>query len=196
MRRHSSITVMFSMCASAALAREPTSGSARAVDRYDMPPSRVFLGLLGWLCVCLAAGAAGAIASADAGSFYGQLARPDWAPPAWLFAPVWTVLYALMAVSAWLVWRTYGFRAGKTALVLFVVQLAANSLWTWIFFAWKRGAMAFVEILILWCLIVATIVVFWRLRRLAAAMLLPYLAWVTFATLLTFSIWQRNPGVL
>jgi translocator protein len=161
-----------------------------------MSTSRQYIGLAVWLGVCLAAGGIGAIASADAGSFYGQLARPDWAPPAWLFAPVWTALYALMAVSAWLVWRQCGFRAGRTALVLFIVQLAANALWTWVFFAWNQGALAFAEILILWCLIVATTVSFWRLRVLAAVMLLPYLAWVTFATMLTFSTWQRNPGLL
>lgn len=165
-------------------------------DSHEMPPSRVFTGLVAWLGVCLAAGAVGAIASADAGAFYGRLARPDWAPPAWLFAPVWTALYAMMAVSAWLVWRTCGLSAGRNAFALFIAQLAANALWTWIFFAWHRGAMAFVEILILWCLIVATIVAFWRLRALAAAMLLPYLAWVTFAAMLTYSTWQRNPGVL
>jgi benzodiazapine receptor len=165
-------------------------------DSQAMPLSRKFIGLVCWLAVCLAAGAIGAIASADAGTFYGQLVRPDWAPPAWLFAPVWTALYAMMAVSAWLIWRTYGLRAGRNALVLFIAQLAANALWTWIFFAWHRGAMAFVEILILWCLIVATIVAFWRLRVLAAALLLPYLAWVTFAAMLTYSTWQRNPGIL
>jgi translocator protein len=159
-------------------------------------PARQIVGLVGWLGVCIAAGAVGAIASADAGTFYGELSRPHWAPPAWLFAPVWTALYAMMAVSAWEIWRTSGFARARTALVLFVAQLAANSLWTWIFFAWNRGAMAFVEILILWCLIVATIASFWRLRVPAALMLLPYLAWVTFAALLTFSTWRRNPGIL
>jgi translocator protein len=153
-------------------------------------------GLLGSLALCFAAGLVGAIASADAGMFYGQLSKPEWAPPAWLFAPVWTVLYAMMAVSAWLVWREHGFRTARSALVLFGVQLAANALWTWIFFAWRQGAAAFAEILLLWCLIAATVVVFWRLRAIAAVLLLPYLVWVTFATVLTFSTWQRNPGIL
>ena len=161
-----------------------------------MSTSRQFVGLVGWLLVCLAAGAVGALASADAGTFYLSLSRPDWAPPAWLFAPVWTALYVLMGVSAWLVWRTYGLRAGQNALILFVAQLAANALWTWIFFVWHRGAFAFVEILLLWSLIVATLLSFWRLRALAAALLLPYLVWVSFAAFLTYSTWQRNPGVL
>jgi tryptophan-rich sensory protein len=153
-------------------------------------------GLLGWLLLCFAAGAVGAIASADAASFYGQLKRPHWAPPAWLFAPVWTCLYGMMAVSAWLVWRAHGFGRARTALVLFVVQLAANALWTWIFFDWQLGAAAFAEILVLWALLMATIVSFWRLHVLAAVLLLPYLAWITFASALTLSTWWLNPGLL
>jgi tryptophan-rich sensory protein len=154
------------------------------------------VGLLGWLLLSLGAAAVGAVASADAGAFYAQLVRPSWAPPGWLFAPVWTVLYVLMGVAAWLVWREHGFKEGRTALTLFVVQLGANALWTWIFFAWHRGALAFAEIVFLWCLIVATVVVFRRLNALAAALLLPYLAWVTFACALTFATWRLNPGVL
>jgi tryptophan-rich sensory protein len=158
--------------------------------------TRQVVGLLGWLLLSLGAAAVGAVASADAGAFYAQLVRPSWAPPGWLFAPVWTVLYVLMGVSAWLVWREHGFKEGRTALTLFVVQLGANALWTWIFFAWHRGALALAEILFLWCLIVATVVVFRGLNALAAALLLPYLAWVTFACVLTFATWRLNPGVL
>jgi tryptophan-rich sensory protein len=101
-----------------------------------------------------------------------------------------------MAVSAWLVWRQRGFAAARTALVLFVVQLAANALWSWLFFAWHRGALAFAEVLVLWCLIVATIVAFQRISRLAAVLLYPYLAWSTFASALTLSVWRLNPGAL
>ena len=157
---------------------------------------RQVLGLLGWLLVSFAAAAVGAFASADAGAFYGQLVRPAWAPPGWLFAPVWTILYALMGVSAWLVWRGHGFREGRNALALFVVQLAFNALWTWVFFVWHQGALALAEIALLWCLIVATAASFRRLNRLAAALLLPYLAWVTFAAALTFSTWRLNPTLL
>jgi benzodiazapine receptor len=101
-----------------------------------------------------------------------------------------------MAVSAWLVWRTHGFRKWKVALILFVLQLAANAVWTWIFFTWNQGAVAFAEILLLCVLVVATVVLFWRLHVLAAIALLPYLAWVTFAAMLTFSTWQLNPEAL
>lgn len=158
--------------------------------------SEQVLGLVGWLLLAFAAAATGAIASVGAGSFYEQLARPPWAPPAWLFAPVWTVLYLMMGVSAWLVWRGSGFSRARVALGLFVVQLAANALWTWLFFAWQQGGLALAEILVLWGLIVGTVVAFWRLNALAAVLLLPYLAWVTFACALTYSTWKLNPAVL
>ena len=150
-------------------------------------------GLLGWLLVCFAAAAAGAVASADAGAFYAQLERPGWAPPAWLFAPVWTVLYFLQGVAAWLVWRGRGWSG---ALSLFLAQLALNALWTWIFFAWKQGALAFAEILLLWALIAATLAAFWRVRSLAGLLMLPYLAWVSFAAALTYAVWRLNPALL
>lgn len=154
------------------------------------------LGLVGWLLLTFAAAAIGGVASTSAGTFYQQLVRPDWAPPAWLFGPVWTALYFLIGIAAWLVWRVYGFRRAGIALVLFVVQLAANALWTWLFFVWQQGGLAFAEILLLWGLIVGTVVAFSRLHLLAAALLLPYLAWVTFACALTLSIWKLNPRVL
>ena len=158
--------------------------------------SRQALGLVGWVAITFAAAAIGAWGSADSSSFYAELARPSWAPPAWLFGPVWTTLYALMAVSAWLVWRVRGFAGARSALLLFIVQLAANALWSWLFFAWHRGALAFVEVLVLLGLIVATVVAFHRNSRLAAALLYPYLAWVTFASVLTFAVWRLNPGLL
>lgn len=158
--------------------------------------SRQVAGLLAWLLSCFAAAAIGAVASSEAGDFYEQLVRPAWAPPGWLFAPVWTVLYLLMGIAAWLVWRVHGFKKGKTALVLFIVQLGANALWTWVFFVWRQGALAFVEIIVLWCLIAATAVSFRRLNAVAAALLLPYLVWVTFASALTFATWRLNPDVL
>jgi translocator protein len=159
-------------------------------------PVRQTLGLLGWALLTFAAAALGALASADAAAFYAALVRPPWAPPGWLFGPVWSALYALMAVSAWLVWRDRGFGGARPALVLFVVQLAANALWTWLFFAWRQGGLAFAEVLLLWALIVATIVAFHRIRALAAVLLYPYLAWTTFASALTFTVWSLNPGLL
>lgn len=163
------------------------------------PPStaRQALGLVGWLGATAVTGAIGAIASSGAAGFYGQLVQAPWAPPAWLFGPVWSLLYVLMAVSAWLVWRARGFQgAATTALTLFAAQLLANALWTWLFFAWQQGAVALAEILVLWVLIAATLRAFWRLHRLAALLLLPYLAWVGFAAALNFSLWRLNPTLL
>lgn len=154
------------------------------------------LGLIGWLVTSFAASAVGALASIQAKSFYGQLAQPTWAPPPSLFGPVWSLLYAMMAIAAWLVWRCGGFRANRIALSLFLVQLVLNALWSWLFFAWHLGASAFADIVILWVLIVATLVSFWRVRPLAGALLIPYLLWVSFASALNYSVWQLNPQVL
>ena len=109
---------------------------------------------------------------------------------------MWTLLYAMMAVAAWLVWRTGGFRVHRTALALFLVQLAVNALWSWLFFAWHLGALAFADIVLLWVLIAATIVAFWRVRPLAGALLIPYLLWVSFAGALNWAVWQMNPAIL
>jgi tryptophan-rich sensory protein len=160
-----------------------------------IPVSKQVLGLLGWLMLTFAAAAAGGVAAANAGAFYQELTRPAWAPPAWLFAPVWGLLYLLIGIAAWIVWRLRGFRGAGTALSLFLVQLAANALWTWLFFAWQRGTFAFAEILVLWTLILCTVVAFWRVRPLAGVLLFPYLAWVTFASALTFATWQLNPQI-
>jgi benzodiazapine receptor len=158
------------------------------------PLSSQLLGLAGWLLAAFAAGALGAVASVDAASFYAQLSKPSWAPPAGVFGPVWTALYALMGVAAWLVWRSPGTR--RVPLALFGVQLAANALWSWLFFAWHRGALAAVEVLVLLALIVATVVAFWRISRLAALLLVPYVLWVSFASALTWAVWRSNPGLL
>jgi tryptophan-rich sensory protein len=157
------------------------------------PTSHQLLGLLGWLLVVFAAAAIGAVASVNAQAFYAQLVKPAWAPPPGVFGPVWSVLYTLMGISAWLVWRS---RISRQALVLFFAQLAANALWSWLFFAWHHGALAAVEVLVLLALIAGTIKAFWQSSRVAAGLLFPYLLWVAFASALTWSIWQSNPGLL
>lgn len=161
-----------------------------------MPGIKQLLGLAGWLAISFIAAGVGAVASVSAAAFYGQLVQPAWAPPASVFGPVWTTLYALMAIAAWMIWRQGGFRAHRLALSLFLVQLAVNALWSWLFFAWHLGAVAFFNIVLLWLLIVATIVYFWRIRPLACAILIPYLLWVSFAAALNFSVWQLNPQIL
>lgn len=155
-----------------------------------------WLALAGWVALSLAAGGIGAVASANAREFYAQLERPAWAPPGWLFGPVWTTLYILMGTAAWLVWRQVGWTEGRSALVLFIVQLGLNALWTWLFFAWRQGAWSFAEIVVLALAIAGTMAAFARVRPLAAALLVPYLGWVLFATALTWSFWRRNPTIL
>lgn len=154
------------------------------------------IGLVGWLALTFVAAGIGSIASMDAQAFYAQLVKPAWAPPASLFGPVWSVLYLLMGVAAWLVWRERPSQSVDGALGLYLMQLAANALWSWLFFAWHKGAVAFGEILLLWALIAATIAAFWRISRLASALLLPYLAWVSFAAALNWVLWLRNPGIV
>jgi benzodiazapine receptor len=180
------------------MAHPHSSAPTPGVERRG---TRGALALVGWLALAAAAGALGAVASRDAGTFYAVLARPAWAPPAWLFGPVWSALYVLMGVAAWLVWRERPDapsvqRARRLGLALFVGQLALNALWTWLFFAWREGAWAFGEIVLLWLVVALTLWQFGRVRHLAAYCLAPYLAWVSFAAALTWSVWRANPGQL
>ena len=160
--------------------------------------AKQFAGLVAWLILAFAAAAVGAVASVQAASFYSQLARPSWAPPPGVFGPVWSVLYTLMGVAAWLVWRQPQENGQRhtVPIALFVAQLLVNALWSWLFFAWHLGGAAFADVLVLLALIAATITAFWCVRPLAAILLLPYFAWVGFASALTWSVWQSNPGVL
>jgi benzodiazapine receptor len=158
-------------------------------------PRPQLLGLVAWLALVFAVAAAGAIASSDAGTFYARLVKPTWAPPSGAFGPVWTVLYTLMGIAAWLVWRRRDVQPVGLPLTLFVVQLAVNGLWSWLFFAWRLGALAFGDVVLLLVLIVATTIAFYRVSRGAALLMLPYLAWVCLASALTWSVWQNNPSL-
>lgn len=161
-----------------------------------LPRNTQIIGLIAWLVASFIAAAIGSAATIQAGSFYMDLIRPEWAPPSGVFGPVWTTLYALMGIAAWLVWRVGGFHAARAALTLFLVQLAVNALWSWLFFGWQMGAMAFADIILLWVLIVIVLIAFWRVRPLAGMLLVPYLLWVSFATALNYSVWQLNPQIL
>jgi len=154
------------------------------------------IGLIAWLLLCFGASAIGAFASIQARSFYVELTQPAWAPPGWLFGPVWTVLYGMMAVAAWLVWRRGGFKANQVALVIFLVQLVLNALWSWVFFAWQMGAASLFNIVMLWGLILAAIWAFKPSSSWAAWLMVPYLLWVSFATVLNYTMWQLNPQIL
>lgn len=153
-------------------------------------------GFIAWFLLCFLAAALGAMASVNAGSFYTELVRPDWAPPGWLFGPVWTILYIMMAVAVWLVWRVDGVMGAQLACSLFLLQLVLNALWSFLFFMWHMGAWALVDIVLLWVCLLATIIAFWQLSVLAAWLMVPYLLWVSIAALLNYRVWQLNPGVL
>ena len=152
-----------------------------------------WIGLVLFLAICLGAGGLGAIATTpEIEGWYKTIAKPSWNPPDALFGPVWTTLYVLMAISAWLVWRPNGFRAAAVPLTLFAVQLLLNLAWSWIFFGMHQPGWAFAEIVVLWLAILATTVSFFRRAKIAAWLLLPYLAWVSFASVLNHAIWQLN----
>ena len=148
--------------------------------------------LIGFISVCFLAAAMGAIFRP--GAWYEQLAKPSWRPPNWLFAPVWTLIYLTIAVSGWLVWRKVGWAGGALPLAIYMVQLLLNAAWTPLFFGLHRPDLAFLDIVLLWLSIIATMVVFHPISQTAAFLLLPYLLWVTFAAALNFSIWQLNLG--
>ena len=152
-----------------------------------------WIGLIIFIVVCLGVGGLGAIATTpEIDTWYRTLDKPSWNPPDFVFGPVWTTLYVLMAIAAWLVWRPAGFRAAAVPLSLFAFQLGLNLLWSWIFFGMHRPGYAFAEIVVLWMAIVATTFTFLRPSKPAAWLMSPYLAWVTFATALNFAIWQLN----
>jgi translocator protein len=152
---------------------------------------RSLWGLLGWVGLSFVPGIVGAPFPAP--DWYRQLRKPRWAPPAWIFAPVWTVLYLLMGIAAWRV-ATSDSPRRDVALKLFRGQLALNAAWTPIFFGLRRLDLAFGEIVATWIAIAATTIAFTRVRWAAATMLVPYLGWVSFAAVLNWSIWRRNRG--
>jgi tryptophan-rich sensory protein len=128
------------------------------------------------------------------GEWYASLSKPRWCPPDWLFGPAWTVLYVTIAVSGWLVWRSVGFAAAAPAFAIYAAQLVLNAAWSAIFFGARRMDLALAELVLLWLSIAATIFVFLPHHAIAGLLLLPYLAWVTFAGVLNFAMWRLNPG--
>lgn len=132
------------------------------------------------------------------GQWYADLTKPSWTPPSWLFPPVWTTLYVMIAVAGWLVWerRTQlpGAPGIAALMALFAAQLVLNAAWSWLFFGLHRPLWALVDIVLLWASIAALIALFWRVRPLAGGLLIPYLLWVSYATALNAALWQLNPA--
>ena len=155
-------------------------------------PARQAVWLGVFLAACfLAAGLGSLFTTASVGSWYPGLAKPTWTPPAWVFGPVWTALYAMMAVAGWLVWRQRG-EGSRRALRWFVLQLGLNVCWSAIFFGLRMPDLAFVEIVALWLAIAVTLIESWRASWPAGLLLAPYLLWVGFAAALNFAIWRLN----
>lgn len=164
---------------------------ARAMpDESRVTPMKSALAAAGWLLLTFLAPALGAFS--PPGPWYAALAKPAWNPPAWIFGPVWTILYLSMAFAAWWVWRCGGWRVQSRPLTLYLVQLALNAAWTPLFFGLKQPGLALIAILLLWAAIIATARAFQPVSRAAALLLVPYAAWVGFAAFLNFTLWRLN----
>ena len=153
------------------------------------------LGIIAAILICQLAGVIGSVFTASSvTTWYTTLAKPAFNPPSWVFGPVWTELYTMMGVAAWLVWQKGpGNPVVRTALVVFGCQLVLNAVWSMVFFGLRSPGAAFVEIIILWAAILLSVILFFRVSSAAGILLLPYIAWVSFAAVLNFAIWRLNP---
>ncbi|MDQ0315488.1 TspO/MBR family protein [Amorphus orientalis] len=149
-----------------------------------------YLVLFGFIVACTLVALSGALFRP--GPWYERMAKPSWTPPNYVFGPVWTVLYVMIAVSGWLVWRAAGFEGAPVAFAIYGVQLALNALWSAIFFGMRRPGLAIVDVAALWLSILATIVAFYPHSQTAALLLLPYLVWVSIASALNVAVWRLN----
>jgi translocator protein len=159
-----------------------------------MEKTSPWLALSGFIAICLLAGALGGWATSQSIlDWYPTLNKPAWNPPPWIFAPVWTALYVLMAIAAWLVWKKdTRFSGVRVALLLFFAQLALNCLWPFLFFKFRSPAWALVEVVTLLIMVALTAWAFFTQSKRAGLLMLPYLAWASFATFLNFTIWRLN----
>jgi len=155
---------------------------------------KALFSLIAWVIICLAAGFIGSIFTMPSiPTWYTGLNKPPFNPPNWIFGPVWTTLFILMGISAWLIWeKGISNKEVRSAIMIFSVQLVLNMLWSLLFFGLKLPLFAFAELVVLWLLILATILSFYRISRPAAWLLIPYILWVSFASVLNLSIWLIN----
>jgi benzodiazapine receptor len=155
--------------------------------------------LLGCILLSGLAGAVGtAFTSKSVTTWYVTISKPSFTPPGWVFGPAWTVLYIMMGIALYLVWERSSVPGAVTpwAFALFFVQLAFNAMWSVFFFGQRNIGVALVDIALLWAAVLVTMLVFWQISRVAGALFIPYLAWVTFAAALNYSIWRLNSGTL
>ena len=149
-----------------------------------------WIGLVVSLVICFAVAGLGSLATTpNIPTWYATLNKPSWNPPNWLFGPVWTALYAMMAVAVWLVWKKVGW---NTAVTIFAIQLALNLAWSFIFFGFHQPGLAFLEIVLLWLAIAATVLMFFQVSEVSASLMIPYLLWLSFAAALNFTICRLN----
>lgn len=157
---------------------------------------RIKLGkLIVAIAVCQLAGFIGSVFTIPAiSTWYAELMKPWFTPPGWIFGPAWIILYTLMGIALYIVWQK-GLKQKdqKTATELFIIQLIYNAVWSILFFGFHALALSFIEILILWALIAKVTLDFYRIDKWAGKLMVPYLAWVTFASILTYSVWRLNP---
>ena len=159
-----------------------------------MTAAHSIMGLAVCVIVCFgAAGIGSFLTMASIPTWYAALKKPGWVPPNWIFGPVWSALYAMMAVAMWLVWRQGGLATAALPAMIFGVQLALNVAWSAIFFRLHKPGAAFAEIIALWLAILATLILFWRSDVMAGLLMAPYLAWVSFAAVLNYTVWRLNP---
>lgn len=160
--------------------------------RTTPAPRRSLLAAAGFTAAVLATALVGGAAAAGSGDVYARLELPSWAPPAWLFSPVWIALYVLIAVAGWLVWRAAGIQGAAAFLGVYVLQLLLNAAWTPLFFGAEFYGLALVDIVFLVVATAVTLLLAWRHSRVAALLFAPYLAWVAFAAALNAAIWTAN----
>jgi len=155
--------------------------------------TKKFFSLIFFIVVCNLAGAMGALLTATGeGSWYMNLVKPSFNPPGWLFGPVWTMLYILMGIAVWMIWQQKKDKKIKIALNLFWLQLVLNAIWTPVFFGLENTGVALGIIIVLWLVLLVTIIKFWQIKKTVAGLLVPYILWVSFASVLNFAIWWLN----
>jgi translocator protein len=173
--------------------RPPVNQYGDNMQSLSLSDKSDWISLIFFLIGCFAVAGLGSFATVpEIPVWYANLRKPAWTPPNWLFGPVWTALYLAMAIAAWMVWRRTGWEGSNGALWLFVIQLALNLSWSFIFFKFHSPPWAFVEIVVLWIMIAATIAKFAGISRASAILLAPYLVWVTYAAALNFAVWRMN----